>query len=125
MQNAKQLYDYSKEVFSAEKNLFDTLERKAGQYFSVFGFLLSASGVTIGLTFNHFIPPHGRLETVLFALSLLIAGMLLLTVVCLFKALRLAVFGIPPLNAEMIKFFDDNNEAVIHRSLAVKMSEII
>ena len=55
MQNTKALYDYSKEVFSAEKDLYDAIERKAGQYFSVFGFLLSASGVTIGLTMNRFV----------------------------------------------------------------------
>jgi hypothetical protein len=125
MKNAKELYEYSKEVFQAEKDLFDAMERKAGQYFSVFGFLLSASGVTIGLTLNRFVPPRGRLEILLFILSLLIAVGLLVTVFFVFKALRVAVFGVPPLNPEMIKFFEENDLGAIHRALSDRMSNVI
>jgi uncharacterized protein YneF (UPF0154 family) len=125
MQNTKALFDYSKEVFLAEQDLYAAIERKAGQYFSVFGFLLSASGVTIGLTMNRFVPPHGGLEILLFVLSLLIATGLLVTVFFLFKALRVSVFGIPPLNSEMIKFFEENSEDAVHRALVVKMSDVL
>lgn len=125
MQNAKALYEYSKEVFLAEKDLFYAIEPKAAQYFSVFGFLLSASGVTIGLSLNRFIPPQGHLQTLLLLLSLLIAAGLLVTAFFLFKSLRVAVFRLPPLNSEMINFFEENSEASIHRALAVKMSDAI
>lgn len=108
-----------------KKNLFYAIERKAGQYFSAFGFLLSASGVTIGLTLNRFVPPRGRLEIALFVLSLLLAAGLLITVFFLFKAIRVAVFGVPALTPEMIKFFEENSEEAVHRGLALRMGDVI
>jgi hypothetical protein len=96
MSISRQLYEYASEVHKSEIEAFYAIERKAAQYFSAFGFLLSASGVTIGLSLNHFIPPHGWLKTILLSLSLLIGGCLLASAGFLFKVIRVERLGIPP-----------------------------
>ncbi len=125
MASHDELFNYSKEVLRAEIEAFNETERKAGQYFTVFGFLLSVSGVIIGVTWNRFIPPHARLETILFLLGVLIAVSLLITGFFIFKALRIASLNIPPLNSEMIEYFKGNNEKDIHEELSVKMSNAV
>lgn len=125
MASHDELFNYSKEVLRAEIESFNETERKAGQYFSVFGFLLSVSGVIVGVTLNRFIPPHGYLETILFLLGVLLAASLLVTGLFLFRALGIASLNLPPLNSKTIEYFKGNNEKDIHEKLSVQMSDAV
>lgn len=123
MSGKRNLYDYAKEVHNAEIQAFYDIERKAGQYFSACGLLLSAAGVTIGFSLNHFIPPHGYLKSTLALLSLLIAAGLLSSGFFLFRVLAVAGLRIPPLNDQIINAFTSNTEDEIYEQLSIKMRD--
>ena len=85
----KQLYEYAKEAHKAEIERLDHLEEKADRYLSAYGFVLTASGVMIGLAFEQFIPPHGYLEFFMFALVVLLGLGLLGSGFFVFRVIKL------------------------------------
>ena len=88
MSDNKELYEYAKSVHGAELERFKHLEEKADRNLTIFGFVLTASGVMIGLVFDRFVPPHGYLQSSMIAIVVLIALGLLVSGWFVFRAVK-------------------------------------
>ena len=123
MDKYKELYDLSKEIFNAERDRLYSIEHKAAQYLSALTLLLGVAGFFVKWIVEHFIPPQSRLVWLLFCLAIAILLCLVAAWFFVFSVLRVQKLRVIPLDAKMIKFFDNNKPIDIYYQLSVKMAE--
>lgn len=123
MENYKELYAISKEVFKEELERFYSIEQKASQYLSVLTLLLGATAFFIKWLVENFIPPHNTFEFVLVILASGILVCLFVSWFAIFSALKIYKVDIIPLTDEWVQFFADNKLIDIYYYLSVRMKE--
>lgn len=126
MLDNRQLYEYGKDVHNAEIERFKHLEDKADRYLTGFGFLLAAAGVMIGLVFDHFVPPHGYLQSLLIAIVLIIALGLMVSGLFVFRAVKPEGLAVPPLtDAVIAKLKGAATDTAMNEALVTTLSQSV
>ena len=96
MDKYEELYKLSKEVFNEEQSRFNQIDQKASYYLSALTLLLGVTGVFTNRLIKQFLPPHSRVEFVLFVLAVLIVISLVVSWLAIFSVLRVhATLKIP------------------------------
>jgi len=114
----KELYELSLKVLEEEQQRTNRLDEKASRYFSVLSFLIGIYGIFCSKIIAGCIPLKGWVDGGLLMLCFLnFAGLVLAWFLC-FAVFRQHVIVKIPLNAEIIKFFNDNELLDIHYALA-------
>jgi hypothetical protein len=123
IENYKELYTLSKEVFDSELDRFYQVEQKASQYLSVLTILLGAASFFLKWLFENFIPPRNPFEGSLVVLAAGIIISLLVSWFALFSSFKVHNVNIIPLNSLWIEFFAKNRLVDIYYHLSVRMKE--
>jgi F0F1-type ATP synthase assembly protein I len=123
MANNRELYEYAKDVHDARIDQYKYLDEKTDRYLTGFGLVLTASGVLIGIVFDHFVPPKGILQYCMVGLVILIAVSLIVSASFVFKAMKPERLSFAPLNDEVIKKLDGQTDAVINEVLMDTLKE--
>ena len=117
MEKYKELYELSKEVLKEELSRFTRIDDKAAKYLSVLTLAAGAAAYFGKWVIDNLIPPKSSLEWVMVTLAALLCAAIFVSWFFIFNALRLHNLTKPPLNDEVIKFFDDNNMIDIYYAL--------
>ena len=104
-ENLKLLFDYSKEVFNEERNIFRDLENKASKYLTVFTALLAAAGFFANWLGIKVLSPKNWLETSLLVNGLVLILAIFVTWLVIFLVLKIGDFEEFPLDQRTINFF--------------------
>ncbi len=108
MENYKELYEHSKNVFNEELQRFSRIDLKASQFFTVITLLIGATGYFWKWLLDNTIPPKCLIDWTLFFLGILLSLFVLISWYFNFKVLRLQDLLKSPLNDETIIFFSKN-----------------
>lgn len=125
MADNKELYEYARDVHSAELERFKHLEEKADHYLTGFGFLSAASGVMISLVFDRFVPPHGYLQSIMIGIVVLIAVGLLVSGLFVFRSIKPAGLAVLPLDETVIGKLKNANDAAVNEALVKTMMQSV
>lgn len=117
MEKYKELYELSKEVLKEELNRFVRVDDKAAKYLSVLTLVAGAAAYFGKWVADNLIPPKTALEWMMVIIAACLCGAIYISWFLIFNALRLHNVKKPPLNDEMIKFFDDNRMVDIYYAL--------
>ena len=117
MEKYKELYELSKEVLKEELSRFTRIDEKAAKYLSVLTLVAGAAAYFGKFVIDNLIPPKTVLEWVLVIIAASLCAAIFVSWFLIFNALRLHNLTKPPLNNEIIKFFDDNRMIDIHYAL--------
>lgn len=104
-ENLKLLFDYSKEVFNEERNIFRDLENKASKYLTVFTALLAAAGFFANWLGIKVLSPKDWLQTALLVNGLTLILAIFITWLVIFLVLKIGDFEELPLDQATIDFF--------------------
>jgi len=104
-ENRKLLFDYSKEVFNEERNIFRDLENKAAKYLTVFTLLLAAAGFFANWLGIKVLYPRDWLDTTLLATGLTLLLTIFISWLIIFLVLGIGDFEELPLDQRTIDFF--------------------
>jgi len=118
MDKYKELYAYSKEVLNEELGRFNRIDEKASKYLSALTLVAGASAFFGKWVIDNLIPPKTYLEWALVLAAALLGIAIFVSWILIFNSLRLHSLIKPPLNAESIKFFNDNEMIDIYYALA-------
>lgn len=124
MENYKELYSLSKDVFKEEVERFKNLEEKASNYLSVLTLLLGVAGYFINWLLNSLIPPQNLLDVMLLGIGSFILLSLLVAWFSVFSALKSYKVMVIPLNQAIIDFFDTNKMVDVYYYLSVQMKDM-
>ncbi|HXI24710.1 MAG TPA: hypothetical protein VNG71_12665 [Pyrinomonadaceae bacterium] len=124
MPDSKELYDYAKDIQAAEVERFRHLEEKAATYLTVFGFLLTASGVMIGVVFDHFVPPHGCLQSSMVGIVFCLGAGLVISGLFVFWAIRPTRLAGPQLTDDAVQQLKGKDDAYINQSLTKTLKQL-
>jgi hypothetical protein len=113
----KELYELSKEVLKEELSRFARIDDKAAKYLSVLTLVAGAAAYFGKWVIDNLIPPKTPLEWVLVIVATILCATIFVAWLLVFNALRLHNVTKPPLNDEMVKFFDDNEMIDIYYAL--------
>src|SRR5437588_7914093 len=116
MADNKELHDYARDIQAADIERFKHLEGKAATYFTVFGFLLTASGVLIGVVFDHFVPPQGCLQVSMVGVVFCLAAGLVISGLFAFWAIRPTRLAVPQLTDDAFQQLKGRPDAYVNES---------
>lgn len=123
MKKYKELYDYCKNIFSEEQNRFNRIDLKASQYIAVLTLLIGASGYFGKWLIEKIIPPNCFLDWALFILGILIFITIIIAWYFNFRVLKQHLILKPPLNDEIINFYNENRLIDIYFSMSDRFRE--
>jgi hypothetical protein len=124
MPDSKELYDYAKDIQAADIERFKHLEEKAATYLTVFGFLLTASGVMIGVVFDHFVPPHGFLQSSMVGIVFFLSAGLVISGLFMFWAIRPTRLAGPQLTDDAVQKLKGKDDSYINESLTRTLKQL-
>ena len=104
-ENLKVLFDYSKDAFNEERNIFRDLENKAAKYLTVFTLLLAAAGFFANWLGIKILHPKTCLEWGLLANGLALLSIVFVSWLVIFLVLKIGNFEEFPLDQSTIDFF--------------------
>jgi hypothetical protein len=117
MSKYQDLYHLAKDLVEQTEARFDTIDAKAANYLSVLTLLIGASAFFLKWVTDTLIPPRGPLPWTLSIVALGIAGSVVAAWLTVFRVLRSHRLRMPPLNEEMIRFFDEHDEVDLYYAL--------
>ena len=117
MEKYKELYELSKEVLKEELNRFARIDEKAAKYLSILTLVAGAAAYFGKWVIDNLIPPKTAMEWVLVIVAAILCAAIFVSWFLVFNSLRLHNVTKPPLNDEVIKFFDDNEMTDIYYAL--------
>jgi hypothetical protein len=120
-ENLKLLFDYSKEVFNEERNIFRDLEDKASKYLTVFTALLAAAGFFANWFGVRISSPKDLLEEPLLLNGVGLILIILITWLVVFLVLKIGDFEEWPLEESTIDFFLRNPIEKIYKDVSVEL----
>lgn len=124
MPDNKELYEYAKDLQVADIERFKHLEQKAATYLTVFGFLLTASGVMIGVVFDHFVPPHGLLQSLMVGIVFCLSAGLVISGLFVFWAIKPTRLAVPQLTNDALQQLKGKDDAYINESLTLTLKQL-
>src|SRR5580704_7421652 len=114
----KALYELSNKLLQSEHDRFTRIDDKAVRNLSVVTLLIGFEGALGDKLLKGFIPPTTILHWLLLNTTILLFIMLVATWFVIFRTLRIHALKSPPLNQEMLAFFNDNTEINIYYHIA-------
>ncbi len=123
MADNRELYEYAKDVHDGRIDQFKHLDEKADRYLTVFGLVVTAAGVLIGIVFDRFLPPKGVLQYCMVALVILISVSLITSALFVFRAMKPERLSLARLDDEVIRKLDGKSDAVINQAFTDTFKE--
>lgn len=117
LEKYKELYMLSKEALNEEMGRFARIDEKASKYLSILTLLAGSVAYFEKWVIENLVPPITALEWILVILATILCAGIFLSWFFIFNSMRLHSVTKPPLNDEMIKFFDDNKLIDIYYAL--------
>lgn len=121
----KQLFDYSKEVFDEDRNIFRDLENKASKYLTVFTALLAAAGFFANWLGIKVLSPKDWLETALLVNGLTLILVIFVTWLIIFLVLKIGNFEELPLDQGTIDFFLHKPLHQVYQEVSIGLKDAI
>jgi hypothetical protein len=123
LEKYRELFTFSNALLKDEHDRFNRIDEKAVRYLSAVTLLIGVEGSLGKEILSGLIPPADLLQWLLLNIAVLSFLMLVATWFVIFQTLRIAELKTPPLNQQMIDFFDINKEINIYYSLAKANAE--
>lgn len=118
MNKYEELYRLAKDLVEQTEARFDTIDDKAANYLSVLTLLVGAAAFFIKWVTDTLIPPQQPLQWLLCVVAVAVTLCVVTAWWLVFRVLRIHKIKMPPLNDEMIRFFDEHDETDIYYALA-------